>query len=212
METQNSDLIFYHNPHSRASSVLALLMELEVPYKRVTIDFRTEDEYKPEFTKINPMSKIPTIVHKGVVVTEQPAVYQYLADEFAYGRLSPKIGSPERGSFLRWLSFYGSSFEPALIDLTLKREVARPSSSPYGTAELVLKTLNNHLASSTFMSGEMFTAADVLWGAGLSWVTHFKLIEKTSEIEKYLGRVLSRPSFAKAQAMNDAIAKEMGLV
>lgn len=211
MPHQKTDLVFYYNPHSRAASVLPLFEELGIEFELKLINFKTRDEYKEEFVKINPMSKIPTVVHKGVVVTEQPAIYTYLADEFSYGKLAPKIGSSTRGSYLRWMSFYGSSFEPALIDISLKRDAAQPMQSPYGNAELVLKTLNNHLESHTYMTGDDFTAVDVLWGAGLAWVTLFGLVQRTQPIDAYIKRVTERPSFVEAEKKSHVFAKELGL-
>lgn len=212
MTNQKSDLIFYYNPHSRAASVLPLMEELNVPYEMKLINFKTGDEYKEDFVKINPMSKIPVIVHKGTVVTEQPAIYAYLADEFSMGKLAPAIGSPARGSYLRWLAFYGSCFEPALIDISLNREAAKPMQSPYANSDLVLKTINDHLAKNLFFTGPQMTAADILWAGGLAWVTMFKLVERTPVIDAYIKRVTDRPSFAAASAKAEKIAKEMGLM
>lgn len=211
MTHQKSDLVVYYNPYSRAATLLPLLEELNIPYEMKLINFKNQDEYKEDFVKINPMSKIPTIVHKGVVVTEQPAIFTYLADEFSLGGLAPKIGEPARGSYLRWMSFYGSSFEPALMEISLKRDMPKPMQSPFGSPELVLKTVSDHLTKNEYFTGSSFTAVDVLWGGGLSWVTMFGLVEKTPAIDAYLSRVVTRPAFKRASETAQAIAKEMGL-
>lgn len=207
-----SDLVFYYNPHSRAAGVLPLMEELNVPYEMKLIDFNKGDEYKEEFVKINPMSKVPVIVHKGTVVTEQPAIYTYLADEFSMGQLAPAIGSSARGSYLRWLSFYGSCFEPALMDISLKRETPNRMQTPYADSDVVLKTINDHLAKNNFFAGTNISAADFLWAGGLAWVTMFKLVERTSVIDSYIKRVSDRPSFAAASVKAEKIAKDMGII
>ena len=117
------------------------------------------------------MGKVPAIVHDGALVTEQGAVYAYLADLYPEAGIAPAIGDPLRGPYLRWLFYYGSSFEPALIDKAMKREPAPPSTSPYGDYDTMLKTLTDQLATGPWLLGERFTAADVLWGTALRWTT-----------------------------------------
>ena len=77
----------------------------------------------PAYLAINPLGKVPAIVHDGAVVTEQVAIYIYLADLFPAAGLAPAIGDKLRGPYLRWLAFYGAAFEPALVDKHLR---ARP--------------------------------------------------------------------------------------
>ncbi len=111
----------FHNPRSRSRGVLVLLEELGARYSLQPIDLEKEQQRTPEFLAINPMGKIPTIVHGTSVVTEQGAIYQYLAELYPEAGLSPAPGDADRGAYLRWLAFYGSAFEPAIIDLALKR-------------------------------------------------------------------------------------------
>jgi glutathione S-transferase len=55
------------------------------------------------------------------------------------------------------------------------------------------------LAQGPWLLGERFTAVDVLWGAALSWITQFGMLEKTPEIAAYLQRFQQRPAVAAAQ-------------
>jgi glutathione S-transferase len=57
-------------------------------------------------------------------VTEQAAVYMYLAELYPEARLSPAIGDPLRGPYLRWMVFYGSCFEPAVAELAATQSQA----------------------------------------------------------------------------------------
>ena len=101
----------------------------------------------------------------------------------------PSGGDPLRGPYLRWIVYYGSSFEPALIDKAQKREPAPPSMSPYGDYDTMLKTLTDNLALGPHMLGERFSAADVLWGTALGWTTKFGLVAHTPVIDAYVARV-----------------------
>ncbi|MFA4109813.1 glutathione S-transferase family protein, partial [Xanthomonas perforans] len=154
----------FHNPRSRSRGVLVLLVELGARYSLQPIDLEKEQQRTPEFLAINPMGKIPTIVHGTSVVTEQGAIYQYLAELYPEAGLSPAPGDADRGAYLRWLAFYGSAFEPAIIDLALKRSAPPRSLSPYADADTVLQVVDAQLAKGDYLLGERCSAADVLWG------------------------------------------------
>jgi glutathione S-transferase len=104
--------------------------------------------------------------------------------------------------------FYGSCFEPAVVDKAMKREPAPPSTSPYGTYDTMMGTLTDQLAKGPYILGEKFSAADVLWGGALGWTTMFKIVEATPLIQGYIDRVKARPGVAKAAALDAELAAE----
>jgi len=161
----------FHSPQSRSAGALVLLEELAADYELHILNLKKGEQRRADYLAINPMGKVPAIVHDGALVTEQGAVYAYLADLYPEAGITPAIGDPLRGPYLRWLFYYGSSFEPALIDKSLKRAPAPASTSPYGDYDTMLKTLTDQLAGGPFLLGERFTAADVLWGTALRWST-----------------------------------------
>jgi glutathione S-transferase len=75
-----AEITFYTNPQSRGRIVHWLLEERGVPYDMKILDFEKGEHKKPEYLRINPMGKVPAIVHRGVVVTEAAAICTYLAD------------------------------------------------------------------------------------------------------------------------------------
>ncbi|HTJ06041.1 MAG TPA: glutathione S-transferase family protein [Caldimonas sp.] len=188
----------FHAPQSRSGGVLALLEEIGADYELSVLDLRHGEQRKDSYLAVNPMGKVPAIVHDGALVTEQGAVYAYLADLHPESGLAPAIGDRLRGPYLRWLFFYGSSFEPAIVDRSLKREPAAPATSPYGDYDTMLTTLTDQLARGPYLLGDRFSAADVLWGGALRWTTRFKLVPELPVIVDYVARVTSRPSFVRA--------------
>jgi glutathione S-transferase len=196
----------FHNPQSRSAGVRILLEELNADYELHMLNFKTGDTRKPEYLAINPMGKIPAIKHGDVLVTEQAAVYMYLAELYPEAKLSPAIGDPLRGPYLRWMVFYGSCFEPAVMDRAQKREPGPSSSSPYGDFDTTLGLVVKQLAKGPWLLGDTFTAADVLWGAALSWVTGFKLVPELPEIKAYIDRFNARPAVARARAKDKELA------
>jgi glutathione S-transferase len=205
----NRHVTLFHSPQSRSAGALILLEELAADYELHVLNLKKGEQRRADYLAINPMGKVPAIVHDGALVTEQGAVYAYLADLYPEAGLTPAIGDPLRGPYLRWLFYYGSSFEPALIDKSLKREPAPASTSPYGDYETMLKTLTDQLATGPFLLGERFTAADVLWGTALRWTTMFKLVPETPVVTGYIARVTSRPAVARAAKIDaDLIAAQ----
>ena len=70
------------------------------------------EQRQPAYLAINPLGKVPAIQHGGALVTEQVAICIYLSDLFPQAGLTPAPGDPLRGPYLRWIAYYGSSFEP----------------------------------------------------------------------------------------------------
>jgi glutathione S-transferase len=198
MPANDRHITLFHSPQSRSGGALVLLEELGADYELHVLNLRQGEQRKPEYLAVNPMGKVPAIIHDGVLVSEQGAVYAYLADLYPEAGLTPAIGDRQRGPYLRWLFFYGSSFEPALVDRALNREPAPPSTCPYGDYDTMLKTLTDQLAQGPFLLGERFTAADVLWGSALRWTTMFKLVPESAVVTDYIARVTARPAFARA--------------
>lgn len=207
-----SNLVLFHNPHSRSCMTRALLDELGVDYELCIIDFRSDEQLSAEYLAINPMGKVPAIRHNGTLVTETVAIYIYLADAFRDAGLAPAMDEPDRGSYLRWLVFYAACFEPAINDLAMKREPGPRAHSPYADAATVLETIGAVIAKGPYVLGERFSAADVLWANAFRWVTGFGMIESTPAIDAYMQRVLSRPAQIKARNADGQLVQEMKLV
>jgi len=195
-----SKITFYHAPNSRSGGTLALLEELGVDYDLQLVNLKSGEQRMAAYRQINPMGKVPAIRHLDTLITEQPAVFLYLADLFPEKGLAPAVDDPLRGAYLRWLVFYGSSFEPAVVDRSAKREPVAPSTSPYGTWDDVYNTIANQLEKGPYLLGERFTAADILWGGALHWMTIFKLMPETPAIRAYIDRVVTRPALERAAA------------
>ncbi len=102
--------------------------------------------------------------------------------------------------------YYGSSFEPAVVDKALKRDQAPLAMCPYGDYDTTLKTLVDVLAAGPYILGARFSAADVLWGTALTWITKFKLVPELPEIMGYIARINARPSVAKVRALDAELA------
>ena len=208
--TTSRKVTFFHSPNTRSSGTRILLEELHAEYELHALNMKAGDQRKAEYLAVNPMGKVPAIRHGDALVTEQGAVFIYLADLYPEAGLAPGIGDSLRGPYLRWMVYYGSCFEPALIDRAQKRDPAPPSTSPYGDYDTMLKTLTDNLARGPWMLGERFSAADVLWGTALGWTTKFGLVPHTPVIDDYVARVAARPAAVRTRALDAELAAKQG--
>ncbi len=204
----NDTIVFFHAPNTRSSGTRIMLEELGAPYQLRAVNMKAGEQRKPEFLAVNPMGKVPAILHRGGLVTEQVAISIYLADLFPQAGLTPALDDPRRGPYLRWMAYYGSSFEPAVVDRALKREPGPTSMVPYGDYDTMLKTVTDQLAKGPYLLGERMTAADVLWGTALRWTTMFKLVPELPVIMDYVKRMTGRPAVAKVSELDAKLAAE----
>ncbi len=205
--TTSTPITLHHAPNTRSTGALILLEELGAPFELHLLNMKAGEQREHAYLAINPMGKVPAVTHGDALVTEQVAVFLYLADLFPQAGLAPAIGDPLRGPYLRWMAFYGSCFEPALIDRAQKREPASPSMSPYSDYDTMLKTLTDQLGKGPYLLGERFSAADVLWGTALSWTVKFGLVPELPVIKAYMDRVNTRPAVLRARARDAELAK-----
>ena len=198
-------LTLFHNPQSRSCGVRILLEELQLPCHLEVVNFKAAEK-SPALLKANTLGKVPTLLADEQVVTEQTAIYQFLAELKPEAGLSPAVGDPLRGAYLRALAFYGSSFEPAMVDKALKRDAGRPGISPYGSLAAGEAAGAEHLSKGPWWLGERFTAADVLWASSLGWMHRFGMISSSPELVDYLQRFEARPAVQKARALDAELA------
>jgi len=201
-------LIFFHSPNTRSAGVRVLLEELGAPYELRALNMKAGEQRGADYLKTNPMGKVPAVLHGDVLVTEQVALYIYLPDLFPKAGLAPALDDPQRGPYLRWIAYYGSCLEPAVIDRFMKREATPASMCPYGDYDTMLNTLVDQLRKGPYMLGERFSAADLLWGLSLRWMTGFKLVPELPEIMDYVGRITSRQSFVRVTELDTKLQAE----
>ncbi|TLY90361.1 MAG: glutathione S-transferase family protein [Gammaproteobacteria bacterium] len=204
------EVIFYSSPFSRGRIVHWMLEEAGAPYRFEVVNLETKDQKRPEYLAVNPMGKVPTIVHRGAVVTECAAICAYLADAFPAARLAPPTDSPARGTYYRWLFFGGCSFEPAIIDRMLSRPPAsRPGALSYGCYEDAVETLAKALTPGPYILGRQFSAADVYVCSQIAFAMMMKALEARPLFQEYTERAQQRPAYKRFLEKNEQIATQM---
>jgi len=200
------DLIFYTNPMSRGRIVRWMLEEVGQPYKTEILEFGPPMK-SPDYKAFNPMGKVPTIIHKGTVVTEAAAICAYLADAFPEAALAPPQGDPRRGPYYRWMFFAAGPVEASLSNTALGFEVPdeRRAMIGYGSVEDVMNALEYAVTQSDYIAGDRFSAADVYVGSQIGWGMMFGTLEKRPAFEAYWQRIGSRPAAIRAREIDGAL-------
>jgi glutathione S-transferase len=204
-----ADLTFYTNPMSRGQIARWMLEEVRADYDTVILGYG--DTMKgPDYLAINPMGKVPAIVHRGQVVTEGAAICAYLADAFPDAGLAPR--EDERAAYYRWLFFAAGPVESAITNrfLGVTPDEKQQLMAGYGNYDLVVEVLDRHVSAHEYACGERFTAADVYFGSQVLWGTQFGTLPARDSFTAYAERLRERPAYQKAKATDDALMAARG--
>lgn len=197
-------LTFYTNPMSRGRIVRWMLEETGAEYETVVLDYAASMK-ADDYLAINPMGKVPAIVHNGQVVTECPAICAYLADAFPDAGLAPPVD--QRAAYYRWLFFAAGPVEHAVTmkSLGVEPPAERSGMIGFGSFDKMVDVLEYAVSATPYVAGEKFSAADVYLGSQIAWGTQFGTLPKRDGFTAYLGRILARPAYARANAKDDAL-------
>ncbi len=198
-----AQLTFYTNPMSRGRVARWMLEETGLPYDTVLLDYGTSMK-APEYRAINPMGKVPALKHGDTVITEQAAICMYLADLAPEKQLAPPVGSPERGSYYRWISFM-APLEQLMVAKANGTALPKPEMAGFGTEADLLNTLEAALKDREHLAGNTFTAADLLVAAYVDWYLQFKLLEPRPAFVAFAERHSQRPAALRARQIDDGL-------
>jgi glutathione S-transferase len=202
-----SKITFYTNPMSRGQIARWALHEAGADYEQVLLEYGTTMK-GADFLAINPMGKVPAIIHDGNVVTECAAICAYLADVFPSAGLTPNSG--EHANYYRWILFAAGPVESAVTNRMLGVEVPpeREMSAGYGNYDQTVATLAGHFSSHDYVCGDRFTMADVYVGSQVLWGTQFGTLPKHEAFDAYAARLSARTAHQAAGAIDNALIAE----
>jgi len=200
------ELVFYTNPMSRGRIARWMLEEVGQPYRAEILTYGGTMK-SPDYLAINPMGKVPALVHGTTVVTEAAAICAYLADAFPEAGLAPAPGDRARGPYYRWLFFAAGPLEAAVTDRAMGVQVPPEQRRMvgYGSFDEVMAALEGALTPGPYLLGERFSAADVYVGAQIGFGLQFGSIPRRPVFEAYAARLQGRPAAQRAAALDDAL-------
>ncbi|QID19487.1 glutathione S-transferase family protein [Nitrogeniibacter mangrovi] len=202
-------ITFYTNPMSRGQIVRWALHEVGAPYEAHIVEYG-EAMHGAEYRRINPLGKVPAIVHEGRVVTECAAICAYLAEIFPEADLLPR--PEERADYYRWLFFAAGPVEQAnaLKAMGVTPTVEQRRMVGCGDPEAVMDALSAKFDTDAYVCGDRFTMADVYVGSHVDWGLAFGLMPKRNALEAYAQRVSRRSAYQAAKAIDNALIAERG--
>ena len=196
-------ITFYTNPQSRGRIARWMLEEIAQPYETVVLDYYTSMK-APEYLALNPMGKVPTVVHDGKVITENAAICAYLAMTFPVAGLM----ADDKAAFFRWLFFAAGPLEQAVVNTSfgwVTRDQHEKRRAGYGDLADALRALGGHLKANDYVADGRFTAADVYVGSALGWGMQFGTIPREPVFQAYWNRLKDRPVLIAANAKDNAL-------
>jgi GST-like protein len=194
------DLYTWTTPNGRKVSIM--LEELAAPYRVHPVDIGKGDQFRPEYVRINPNAKIPSIVDpdgsdgKPIEMMESGAILVYLSGKT--GKLLPKS---TRGKYvaLQWLMFQMGHVGPMFGQVHHFLRAAKES-VPYGIERYTRETrrlyavLNRHLAEHEYLADE-YTIADIAtypWVARYEW--HKTDLNAFPNVKRWFDAISARPA------------------
>jgi glutathione S-transferase len=193
---------------SRGQTARWMLEEIGEPYETQILDYGTTMK-GDAYLAVNPMGKVPAIVHDRKVVTEVAAICLYLADAFPAAGLAPEPA--DRADYYRWTFFTSGPIEAAFSNKAAGWEPTpeRQRMFGYGNYDLAIGTLEKALTGKTYIAGDRFTAADLFVGANVNFMLQFNLLDPRPVFTDYAARMTDRDAFRRARDIDGKLIAEM---
>ena len=207
MTTEHAKPLLYYTPGTRCRVPLTMLEECGLPYELHFMKLREGDQRKPEFLALNPMGKVPVLVHGDAVVSECAAICAYLAEICPQAGLAPPLSdTAARAAYLRWMVFSAACVEHAFIDdaYPRKKEFAA-NFAAWGDKERVLRTLNTALNEHPYLIGDTYLMPDIMVGSQIHLLIKMEMLDKKSNpvLVDYLARLAERPAWQRVNAIEE---------
>jgi glutathione S-transferase len=193
----------YYSPGACSLSPHIVLREGGFDFQLERVNLKTgQTETGRDYKTVNPLGYVPALeLDDGEVLTEGPAIVQYLADQVPEKRLAPPAGSLPRYRLMEWLNFistelqkgFGALFNPPFPEEA--RAIVRAQ------LERRLSETEQRLAGKPYVMGEDFSVADAYLFTVLGWGKYVGLdLASWPGLVAYLGRVAARPAVQAALA------------
>jgi glutathione S-transferase len=204
-------LKLYGQYRSRAFRVAWLCKESNIPYEHVNVTVNVEGATckTPDYVKLNPNARVPTIDDDGHVMWESAAINLYLAEKYR-SPLWP-ADMKGKGRMLQWAFFIANDVEPNMITVMQHRVVFPPEKRNAALANDAeaklqprLRVLDDHLAKNKFFGGDKWDMADFMVASVCYSFFAMKYdLGSYPSFQKWLMASLERPKAKEARALRE---------
>jgi glutathione S-transferase len=191
----------FYSPGACSLSPHIVLREAGLPYQLEKVDLKTHTTAGgADFYGINAKGQVPTLqLDDGRILTEGPAVIQYLADRTPEKKLAPAAGTFERVELQEWLNYISTEVHKTLSLLFNPKLPADFKEVVLGNVGKRFDYLSTRLAGKKFLLGDSFSVADAYLYTLLRWTHLFKIeLAKWPVLQEYMARVAARPTVKEA--------------
>jgi glutathione S-transferase len=196
-----SAMKLFHSPGACSLSPHIVLLEAGLPFTIEKIDLRTKKtETGADYYTINTKGTVPALqLDDGRLLTEGPAVVQYLADQKPESGLAPRAGTFERYQLMEMLNYITSEVHKGYSPLFNPKISADWKASALANLGKKFDWLSGFLGSKNFLMGSTFTVADAYLFTVLRWSEHVGVdLAKWPVLAAYRSRVGQRPKVQEA--------------
>lgn len=202
------DYILYYSPSGASMAVHWMLIELGVPFEARLIDIDTGAQRDPEYLRLNPAGRVPTLVVDGIPRTESAALLMLLAERHPQAGLAPEPGSPARAEWMERMIYLANTVLPAMRDWFYADVDGAPDGAQAvrnlarSRIEGAWASLDARLADGrAFLVGDALSTADLLAVMLMRWSRNMP--RKATEwpmLAAYITRMRALPSFIEVNA------------
>jgi len=200
----------YYSPGACSLASHITLREAGLPVELKKTDTKTKKlEDGSDYFAVNSKSAVPALrLDAGQVLTEGPAILQYLADQKPESKLVPRAGTLERYRVLEWLNFITSEVHKSFSPLF--NPAADPKVKEYTTQNLEKRFdwINKQLAGKQYLTGDQFTIADAYLFVVTNWSNFVGIdLGRWPALKAFVERVAARPKVQEALAAEGLLKK-----
>ncbi|MEO7207676.1 MAG: glutathione transferase GstA [Steroidobacteraceae bacterium] len=191
----------YYFPGACSLSPHIVLLEAGLPHTMVKIDSKTKKtESGEDYLALNSKGAVPALqLDDGRVLTEGPAVVQYLADLKPESGLAPRAGTFERYQLMEILNYITSEIHKSFSPLFNPASSADIKETAVTSLGKKFDWLSGFLGKKPFLLGNTFTVADAYLFTVLNWTGHVKIdLAKWPILADYKSRIAERPRVIEA--------------
>ena len=188
----------YYAPGACSLSPHIVAEEAGIPLEFEKVDLREHKTQTGEdYYKINPKGYVPALkLDDGTILTEGPAIVQYLADRKPASNLAPPNGTIGRYRLMEWLTFINSELHKSFSPLFGNRSDEAKNEAKAKIAKH-FAYVDSILAKQDYLLGNTFSVADAYLFVITNWATAIK-IELPTHLASFRKRVLARPKVQAA--------------
>lgn len=200
----------YFSPGACSLSPHIVLNEAGMKYELEQVNIQEKKTASGgDFREINPKGYVPALqLDNGDVLTEGPAIVQYLADQVPEKKLVPAAGTMERYRLLEWLNFISTELHKSFTPLFMPGTPEQTKETVRNVLALRLDIVEKQLKGNEYLTGNQFSVADAYLFTVLGWTRHVKFdLGRWPSVQAYLQRIGARPA-VRAAMVAEGLIKE----